>query len=65
LVTAPNNGNNHGHVPGSTLKADLVRIFRERNHPEEASRPLEKWRNKEIVEALTNRVPGARKSESK
>jgi hypothetical protein len=29
-----------------------MRILRERDHPEEASRPLEKWRNKEIVEAL-------------
>ena len=37
---------------GATLKADLMRILRERDHPEEASRPLEKWRNKEIVEAL-------------
>jgi hypothetical protein len=36
---------------GATLKADLVRIFCESNHPEEASRLLEKWRNKEIVEA--------------
>jgi hypothetical protein len=37
---------------GATLKADLMRILRERDHPEEASRPFEKWRNKEIVEAL-------------
>jgi hypothetical protein len=37
---------------GATSKADLMRILRERDHPEEASRPLEKWRNKEIVEAL-------------
>ena len=29
-----------------------MRILRERDHPEEASRLLEKWRNKEIVEAL-------------
>jgi hypothetical protein len=36
---------------GTTLKADLVRILHERNHPEEASRPMEK-RNKKIVEAL-------------
>jgi hypothetical protein len=37
---------------GTTLKAGLVRLLRERGHPEEASRPLEKWPNKEIVEAL-------------
>jgi hypothetical protein len=30
---------------GATLKPDLMRILRERDHPE-------KWRNKEIVEAL-------------
>jgi hypothetical protein len=27
---------------GATSKADLMRILRERDHPEEASRPLEK-----------------------
>jgi hypothetical protein len=37
---------------GATLKAVLMRILRERDHPEEASRPLGKWRNKNIVEAL-------------
>ena len=30
---------------GATLKADLMRILRERDHPE-------KWRNNEIVAAL-------------
>ena len=37
---------------GATLMADLMPILRERDHPEEASRPFEKWCNKEIVEAL-------------
>ena len=37
---------------GATLKADLMRILREHGHSEEASRPLEKWCNKENVESL-------------
>ena len=48
---------------GTTLKADLVRILRERGHPEEHSRPFAKWLNKDIVEALvqsdTARTGGA------
>jgi hypothetical protein len=37
---------------GTSLKAGLVRLLRERGHPEEAPRPFGKWLNKEIVEAL-------------
>ena len=48
---------------GATLKAKLVRILRERGHPEEYSRPFAKWLNKNIVEALvqsdTARTGGA------
>jgi hypothetical protein len=37
---------------GATLNANLARILHERNHLEVAYRPLGKWRNKEIFEAL-------------
>jgi hypothetical protein len=37
---------------GATLKADLVQILRERDHPDEAFRPLKKWRNIEFAETL-------------
>jgi hypothetical protein len=37
---------------GASKKGDLVRILRERDYPDDTARPIAKWQNKELVEAL-------------
>ena len=37
---------------GATKKADLVRILRERGYQNDIARPITKWKNAELVQAL-------------
>ena len=39
---------------GATKKADLVRVLRERGYQNDIARPITKWKNSELVQALVD-----------